>query len=79
HAKHQLEVLVAQRTEQLSQTVAALEQKIAEQQAAEAHIQRLAMFDGLTGLPNRHLLADRATQAIDIAHRGAEPLAVLFL
>ncbi|RTL23322.1 MAG: EAL domain-containing protein [Burkholderiales bacterium] len=79
HAKHQLEVLVAQRTEQLSQTVAALEQKIAEQQAAEAHIQRLAMFDGLTGLPNRHLLADRATQAIDIARRGAEPLAVLFL
>ncbi len=79
HAKHQLEVLVAQRTEQLSQTVAALEQKIAEQQAAEAHIQRLARFDGLTGLPNRHLLADRATQAIDIAHRGAEPLAVLFL
>jgi diguanylate cyclase (GGDEF)-like protein/PAS domain S-box-containing protein len=76
-AKAQLEALVAQRTEQLSQTVAALELKIAEQQAAEARAQRLAMFDGLTGLPNRHLLADRASQAMDIARRGDEPLAVL--
>ena len=79
NAKSQLEALVEQRTQQLSQTVAALEQKVAEQQAAEAHIQRLALFDGLTGLPNRHLLADRASQAIDIARRNDEPVAVLFL
>jgi len=78
-AKAQLEVLVQQRTEQLSQTVAALELKIAEQQAAEARAERLALFDGLTGLPNRHLLADRASQAMDIARRNDEPLAVLFL
>ncbi|MGQ3052198.1 MAG: putative bifunctional diguanylate cyclase/phosphodiesterase [Roseateles sp.] len=78
-AKSQLEALVQQRTEQLSQTVAALELKVAEQQAAEARAERLALFDGLTGLPNRHLLADRASQAIDIARRGDEPLAVLFL
>jgi diguanylate cyclase (GGDEF)-like protein/PAS domain S-box-containing protein len=78
-AKAQLEALVAQRTEQLRHTVEALELKVAELQAAEARAQRLAMFDGLTGLPNRHLLADRATQAIDIARRNDEPLAVLFL
>ena len=78
-AKAQLEALVEQRTQQLSQTVAALEQKVAEQQAAEARAERLALFDGLTGLPNRHLLADRASQAIDIARRNDEPLAVLFL
>lgn len=78
-AKAQLEALVQQRTEQLSQTVAELELKVAEQQAAEARAERLALFDGLTGLPNRHLLADRASQAIDIARRGDEPLAVLFL
>jgi diguanylate cyclase (GGDEF)-like protein/PAS domain S-box-containing protein len=78
-AKAQLEDLVEQRTQQLSQTVAALQQKIAEQQAAEARAERLALFDGLTGLPNRHLLADRASQAIDIARRSDEPLAVLFL
>ena len=78
-AKAQLEALVEQRTQQLSQTVGALELKVAEQQAAEARAERLALFDGLTGLPNRHLLADRATQAIDIARRSDEPLAVLFL
>jgi len=78
-AKAQLEALVNRRTEQLSQTVAALELKVAEQQAAEARAERLALFDALTGLPNRHLLADRASQAIDIARRSDEPLAVLFL
>ena len=78
-SKDQLEMLVAQRTEQLIRTVEALEQKVAEQQAAEAHIQRLALYDGLTGLPNRHLLADRSNQAIEIARRSNEPLAVLFL
>ena len=78
-ARAQLEALVQQRTEQLSQTVAELELKVAEQQAAEARAERLALFDGLTGLPNRHLLADRASQAIDIARRSDEPLAVLFL
>ena len=78
-AKAQLEALVEQRTLQLSQTVAELELKVAQQQAAEARAERLALFDGLTGLPNRHLLADRATQAIDIARRNDEPLAVLFL
>lgn len=78
-AKAQLEALVEQRTLQLSQTVAELELKVAQQQAAEARAERLALFDGLTGLPNRHLLADRASQAIDIARRSDEPLAVLFL
>jgi len=78
-AKTQLEALVEQRTQQLSQTVAELELKVEEQQAAEARAERLALFDGLTGLPNRHLLADRASQAIDIARRSDEPLAVLFL
>ncbi|WP_343625060.1 putative bifunctional diguanylate cyclase/phosphodiesterase [Roseateles puraquae] len=78
-AKAQLEALVAQRTLELSQTVAELELKMAQQQAAEARAERLALFDGLTGLPNRHLLADRASQAIDIARRSDEPLAVLFL
>ena len=78
-AKAQLEALVAQRTEQLSRTVAALEMKVAEQQAAEAHIQRLALYDSLTGLPNRLLLADRSSQAIETARRNTEPLAVFFL
>jgi diguanylate cyclase (GGDEF)-like protein/PAS domain S-box-containing protein len=78
-AKEQLEHLVHERTRQLSMTVKALEQKIVEQQAAEAHIQQLAHFDALTGLPNRVLLQERCSQAIDIARRNGEPLALLFL
>lgn len=78
-AKDELEHLVEQRTRQLSQTVAALEQKIIEQQMAEAHIQRLAHYDALTGLPNRVLLRNRAAHAIELARRQGEALAVLFL
>jgi diguanylate cyclase (GGDEF)-like protein/PAS domain S-box-containing protein len=78
-ANEQLEQLVHERTRQLSTTVRALEQKVLEQRAAEAHIQQLAHFDSLTGLPNRVLLQERSSQAIDIARRNGEKLALLFL
>jgi diguanylate cyclase (GGDEF)-like protein/PAS domain S-box-containing protein len=78
-AKQQLEQMVAQRTQQLKASVKALEQKVLEQQASEARIQQLAHFDTLTGLPNRALLNDRSNQAIDIAKRHGETLALLFL
>ncbi len=78
-AKQELEQLVQQRTRQLSETVQALEQKVREQREAEAHIQQLAHFDALTGLPNRLLLDQRSQQALDIARRQGEPLALLFL
>ncbi|MBT9502272.1 MAG: EAL domain-containing protein [Burkholderiaceae bacterium] len=78
-AKDELEHLVDERTQQLKLTVSALEQKVLEQQQAEAHIQQLAHYDSLTGLPNRVLLSDRAHQALEIARRQQEPLALLFL
>ena len=78
-AREQLERLVNERTQQLSQTVQALELKVLEQQAAEARIQQLAHFDLLTGLPNRVLLQERSSQAIQMARRNGEPLALLFL
>ena len=78
-AHEHLEQLVDERTQQLSQTVKALEQKVQEQQAAEARIQQLAHFDPLTGLPNRALLHERSSQAIQMARRNGEPLALLFL
>jgi diguanylate cyclase (GGDEF)-like protein/PAS domain S-box-containing protein len=46
---------------------------------AEDRIQYLATRDALTGLPNRELLADRASQAILAAARNRGSLAVLFL
>ena len=40
---------------------------------------RLARYDPLTGLPNRTLLRDRLTQAIERAHRHQGSVAVLFI
>ena len=38
-----------------------------------------ALHDGLTGLPNRTLLLDRVTRALDRTDRHPQPLAVLFI
>lgn len=52
---------------------------ITERRRAEEQIQRLAHYDALTGLPNRALLVDRATQALSLARRTEAPLALMFL
>ncbi len=74
-----LEELVELRTQELRRTVLALEKKVVEQKEAEAHIQRLAHFDTLTGLPNRLLLNDRCNHALSIAQRSNQPVALIFL
>ena len=78
-AKTQLEHLVEWRTQELRQTVEELQKKAAEQQEAEARIQRLAHFDALTGLPNRALLNDRCQVALRSAHRNGHSVALMFL
>ncbi|HEY5550511.1 MAG TPA: PAS domain S-box protein, partial [Opitutaceae bacterium] len=50
-----------------------------ERKNVEAHLARLAQFDGLTGLPNRHLFQDRLLQAMAQARRSKQPMAVLFI
>ncbi len=52
---------------------------ITERKQAEARIQQLAHFDSLTGLPNRTLLHDRINQAISMAHRNNQTLALIFI
>lgn len=74
-----LELLVQQRTEELRKTVEALEQTARQRREAEAHVQRLAHFDALTGLPNRLLLNDRCSTAIAAAHRHGQGVALMFL
>ncbi len=46
---------------------------------AEERVQFLAYFDALTGLPNRALMNDRLGQALAIARRRNERVAVMFL
>ncbi|MBU0751441.1 MAG: EAL domain-containing protein [Gammaproteobacteria bacterium] len=46
---------------------------------AQAHLEKLASFDSLTGLPNRGLLADRLNQSLSQAQRRDRLLAICFL
>jgi len=52
---------------------------ITDRRQAEARIHYMALHDALTGLPNRILLVDRLTQAIKLACRNQERVAVLML
>ncbi len=55
-------------------------QKLAEQvQAAKVELDHLAHHDVLTDLPNRILLQDRLSQAIELARRQGTQLAVMFM
>lgn len=57
----------------------AIKEDISEKKIIEDHINNLANFDQLTGLPNRNMLNDRAEYLLKIAQRNNEPLAVMFL
>jgi diguanylate cyclase (GGDEF)-like protein/PAS domain S-box-containing protein len=46
---------------------------------AQKELQRLANYDALTGLPNRTLLRDRLEQAVRVAQRAGDEVAVLFI
>lgn len=52
---------------------------ITQHKEAEEYIQRLAHFDPLTNLPNRMLFAEHTKQAISMAERNGQSLALLFL
>jgi diguanylate cyclase (GGDEF)-like protein/PAS domain S-box-containing protein len=52
---------------------------ITSRKRAEARIRYMALHDALTGLPNRILLQDRLTQAIALACRNQERVAVLMI
>jgi diguanylate cyclase (GGDEF)-like protein len=52
---------------------------IGERRRLEDKLRQQAMYDGLTGLPNRTLLSDRLQQALVDSSRSKLPVAVLFL
>jgi diguanylate cyclase (GGDEF)-like protein len=51
----------------------------AERKSYEARIRHLANYDGLSDLPNRNLLADRAAQSIAHARRAGRPCGMIVL
>ena len=52
---------------------------VTEKEKADDRLNYLAYYDSLTGLPNRHLLADRLEQAMKEADRHEQLVAVLFI
>lgn len=57
----------------------AIQQDITDHKHAEAQISRLAFYDALTALPNRHLLNDRLAQAMAASKRSGCYGALMFL
>lgn len=51
---------------------------VTEQKRFEEELERRALYDGLTGLPNRALFWDRLLHAVQRSERGNQQLAVLF-
>ncbi|WP_119354243.1 putative bifunctional diguanylate cyclase/phosphodiesterase [Azohydromonas sediminis] len=54
-------------------------QDVTDRRAAEDHIRRLANFDPLTGLPNRHQLIWRTERALQHARRMGHSVALLLI
>ncbi|MFO0121157.1 MAG: putative bifunctional diguanylate cyclase/phosphodiesterase, partial [Inhella sp.] len=58
--------------------IAAIWRDVTDSRLAEQAIHRLSYYDGLTGLPNRHLLSDRVAQLLKRV-TAAEPAALLIV
>ena len=52
---------------------------VEELRAGEQRLRHMAQHDSLTGLPNRVLFADRTHQALGIAERSGERVAIMFI
>lgn len=79
HNKLDLEKKIDERTKDLVDMNAHLENVIDKKEHAEKSLQYLAYHDELTGLPNKNLLVDRINQSIKISSRDNQKMAVLFL
>lgn len=67
------------RRDEVGHLTAAFNGVLARLLASRADLEHSAHHDGRTGLPNRHLLADRMQQALGRARRGEHQVALLFL
>jgi diguanylate cyclase (GGDEF)-like protein/PAS domain S-box-containing protein len=68
--------------EDLAGTIAVIASQFAqfiERKRSEEALRHQALHDALTGLPNRTLFHDRVRQALELARRGSQPLALLVM
>ena len=75
----QLDVVPIRRRGRLVNETMASFIDISARKEAEAALQRQALHDGLTGLPNRVLVNDRLRQAILAARRGDQEVTLMFM
>jgi diguanylate cyclase (GGDEF)-like protein len=59
--------------------LAEIERREAAKKKAEAALQHQALYDQLTGLPNRRLFADRLAHTLAVAKRNAQLVGLLYL
>lgn len=71
--------LLAKYTHDLMLVNKQLKREVAKRRRAEAIAQQQALYDELTGLPNRRLLTERLNQAILHAQRNQQMLVVMFM
>jgi diguanylate cyclase (GGDEF)-like protein len=76
----ELETRVEERTIELQQVIAKLQQEIAQHQATQQQLLHQSLHDALTGLPNRTLFVEHLQKAIQYSHRNPDYIfAVLFI
>ena len=75
----QLEQRVAERTAELVDANAKLQEEVFERMQTEQRVLQMAHHDALTGLPNRALLQDRLDQALAQASRYGHQVSVMFI
>ncbi len=78
-ARDELELRVRERTIELAEANARLTAEIDEREQAESCIRHLAQHDALTDLPNRRLLEERLSRAIEEARASGELACVMFV
>ena len=78
---HRLAIAMSDLLDRNRQLAALLDEKealVASLRDSEEQVRQLAYFDPLTALPNRRLLLDRLTQALNHARRNRCSLAIMF-